>query len=33
VHAVGGTTQFNPVDDRRLRQVFSTTIGLRNRLP
>ena len=26
-------TQFNPADDRRLRQVFSTTIGLRNRLP
>ena len=26
-------TQFNPVDDRRLRQVFSTTVGLRNRLP
>lgn len=25
--------QFNPVDDRRLRQVFSTTIGVRNRLP
>jgi type IV pilus assembly protein PilW len=28
-----GSTQFNPVDDRRLRQVFSTTIGVRNRLP
>ena len=26
-------TQFNPVDDRRIRQVFSTTVGLRNRLP
>ncbi len=26
-------TQFNPTDDRRLRQVFSTTVGLRNRLP
>jgi len=26
-------TQFDPVDDRRLRQIFSTTIGLRNRLP
>jgi type IV pilus assembly protein PilW len=26
-------TQFNPVDDRRLRQVFSTSIGVRNRLP
>jgi len=26
-------TQFNPVDDRRLRQVFSTTVGVRNRLP
>ena len=26
-------TQFNPVDDRRFRQVFSTTVGLRNRLP
>jgi type IV pilus assembly protein PilW len=30
---VGGTTQFNPLNDRRLRQVFSTTIGVRNRLP
>jgi len=30
---VGGTTRFDPVDDRRLRQVFSTTIGVRNRLP
>ncbi len=28
-----GGVQFNPVDDRRLRQVFSTTIGVRNRLP
>jgi type IV pilus assembly protein PilW len=26
-------TGFNPVDDRRLRQVFTTTNGLRNRLP
>lgn len=26
-------TQFNPVDDRRLRQVFTTSVGLRNRLP
>lgn len=33
VYNLGGTTQFNPVDDRRLRQVFSTTIGVRNRLP
>ncbi len=32
VYNVGGT-QFDPVDDRRLRQVFSTTIGIRNRLP
>lgn len=32
VYTLGGTT-FNPVDDRRLRQVFSTTIGVRNRLP
>jgi len=32
VYNVGGT-QFNPVDDRRHRQIFSTTIGLRNRLP
>jgi type IV pilus assembly protein PilW len=29
---VNGTT-FDPVDDRRIRQVFTTTIGLRNRLP
>ncbi|HLT89681.1 MAG TPA: PilW family protein [Woeseiaceae bacterium] len=28
-----GTMTFNPVDDRRLRQVFSTTVGVRNRLP
>lgn len=26
-------TRFNPADDRRMRQVFSTTIGVRNRLP
>ena len=26
-------TQFDPVNDRRLRQVFSTSIGIRNRLP
>jgi type IV pilus assembly protein PilW len=32
-YRVGGTTQFNPQNDRRLRQVFSTTIGVRNRLP
>ena len=32
VHNVG-SMQFDPVDDRRLREVFSTTIGLRNRLP
>ncbi|MDJ0747829.1 MAG: PilW family protein [Woeseiaceae bacterium] len=32
VYNVGGT-QFNPIDDRRLRQVFSTTVGIRNRLP
>lgn len=30
---LGGNTDFNPTNDRRLRQVFSTTIGLRNRLP
>jgi type IV pilus assembly protein PilW len=24
---------FNPLDDRRFRQVFSTTVGVRNRLP
>ncbi|MEM9171238.1 MAG: PilW family protein [Pseudomonadota bacterium] len=28
-----GTVRFDPVDDRRFRQVFSTTIGIRNRLP
>jgi type IV pilus assembly protein PilW len=28
-----GSMQFDPVDDRRLREVFTTTIGLRNRLP
>jgi type IV pilus assembly protein PilW len=33
VYNLGGGTQFNPVDDRRLRQVFSTTIGVRNSLP
>jgi type IV pilus assembly protein PilW len=32
VYNVGGT-EFDPVEDRRLRKVFSTTIGLRNRLP
>jgi type IV pilus assembly protein PilW len=32
VYNLGGT-RFNPVDDRRLRQVFSTTVGVRNRLP
>ncbi len=26
-------TIFNPVDDRRIRQVFTTTIAIRNRLP
>lgn len=26
-------TGFNPADDRRIRQVFTTTTGLRNRLP
>lgn len=26
-------TRFNPVDDRRVRQIFTTTIALRNRLP
>lgn len=31
-YQVGGM-RFDPVDDRRLRQVFSTTIGVRNRLP
>jgi type IV pilus assembly protein PilW len=28
-----GDMQFDPVDDRRLRQVFSTAVGIRNRLP
>jgi type IV pilus assembly protein PilW len=28
-----GATQFNPINDRRLREVFSTTVGVRNRLP
>lgn len=28
-----GAMTFDPVDDRRLRQVFSTTVGVRNRLP
>ncbi len=32
VYTLGDMT-FNPVDDRRLRQVFSTSIGVRNRLP
>jgi len=32
VYNAGGM-QFNPIDDRRLRQVFSTTVGVRNRLP
>ena len=32
IHNVGGM-EFDPIDDRRLRKVFSTTIGLRNRLP
>lgn len=31
-YAVNGTT-FDPADDRRVRQVFTTTIALRNRLP
>jgi type IV pilus assembly protein PilW len=26
-------TLLNPVDDRRVRQVFTTTIAIRNRLP
>lgn len=33
VYRVGGSTEFSPVEDRRFRQVFSTTIGVRNRLP
>lgn len=32
VYRLGGTT-FNPPNDRRLRQVFSTSVGVRNRLP
>jgi type IV pilus assembly protein PilW len=28
-----GAMQFNPADDRRHRQVFSTTVAVRNRLP
>ncbi|HEX9877847.1 MAG TPA: PilW family protein [Gammaproteobacteria bacterium] len=28
-----GGMRFDPVDDRRLRQVFTTTVGVRNRLP
>jgi type IV pilus assembly protein PilW len=32
-YILGGDTEFDPPNDRRLRQVFSTTIGLRNRLP
>ncbi len=28
-----GAMQFNPPDDRRLRQAFSTSVGVRNRLP
>jgi type IV pilus assembly protein PilW len=32
VYTLGSMT-FDPVDDRRLRQVFSTTVGVRNRLP
>lgn len=28
-----GATQFNPINDRRLREVFSTSVGVRNRLP
>jgi type IV pilus assembly protein PilW len=30
---VGGGTRFDPAKDRRLRHVFSSTIGVRNRLP
>ncbi len=35
VYDVDGDTvaDFDPVDDRRLRQVFATTVSLRNRLP
>lgn len=32
VYDLGGM-RFDPVDDRRLRQVFTTVVGLRNRLP
>ena len=32
VYRMGGTT-FDPADDRRLRQVFTTVVGVRNRLP
>lgn len=32
VYNAGGT-QFDPTDDRRLRHVFTTIVGLRNRLP
>ena len=32
VYNLGGM-RFDPVDDRRLRQVYSSTIGIRNRLP
>ena len=32
VYNVGGMS-FDPVNDRRLREVYSTTIGIRNRLP
>ena len=31
-YIVDGTT-FNPVNDRRVRQVFVSTIAIRNRLP
>jgi type IV pilus assembly protein PilW len=33
LYDLGGDTRFNGPNDRRLRQVFSTTIGVRNRLP
>ncbi len=32
VYDVNGTT-FDPADDRRVRQVFTTTVAIRNRLP
>jgi type IV pilus assembly protein PilW len=32
VYNVNGTS-FNPVDDRRVREVFTTTVAIRNRLP